>query len=71
MLTHIFKQSLETGIVPSQWKHACVSPIFKKDQKIQPKKLPSHFINISYMQINGTHYSKSNNEASRRSKYPF
>ena len=37
MLTHIFKQSLETGIVPSQWKHAYVSPIFKKDQKYNPK----------------------------------
>ena len=37
MLTHIFKQSLETGTVPSQWKHAYVSPIFKKGQKSDPK----------------------------------
>jgi len=33
MLTHIFKQSLDTGTVPSQWKHAYVSPIFKKGQR--------------------------------------
>ena len=71
MLTHIFKQSLETGTVPSQWKHAYVSPIFKKGQKSDPKKLSPHLINISNMQINGTHYSKSNNEASGRSKYSF
>ena len=37
MLTHIFKQSLETGAVPFQWKHAYVSPIFKKGQKPDPK----------------------------------
>ena len=37
MLTHIFKQSLETGTVPPQWKHADISPIFKKDQKSNPK----------------------------------
>ena len=37
MLTHIFKQSLETGTVPSQWKHAYVSPIFKKGQRSDPR----------------------------------
>ena len=37
MLTHIFKQSLQTGTIPSQWKHAYVSPIFKKGQKSDPK----------------------------------
>ena len=37
MPTHIFKQSLETSTVPLQWKHTYVSPIFKKDQKSNPK----------------------------------
>jgi len=26
IITHIFKQSLESGMVPSQWKHAYVTP---------------------------------------------
>ena len=32
MLTHIFQQSS----LPSQWKHAYVSPIFKKGAKTDP-----------------------------------
>ena len=32
-LTHIFQQSLDSGVVPTQWKHAYVSPIFKKAVK--------------------------------------
>ena len=36
ILTHIFKQSLESGEVPLQWKHAYVTPIFKKGSKAQP-----------------------------------
>ena len=30
ILTHIFKQSLESGTVSLQWKHAYVTPVFKK-----------------------------------------
>ena len=63
MLTHIFKQSLETGTVPSQWKHTYVSPIFKKGQKSDRKNYrPMHLVNISNMQINGTYYRKSHLE---------
>ena len=37
MLTHIFQQSLDSGVVPTQWKHAYVSPVFKKGSKTDPK----------------------------------
>ena len=36
MLTHIFQQSLSTGVLPTQWKHAYVTPIFKKGAKTDP-----------------------------------
>jgi len=37
ILTHLFQQSLESGILPAAWKHAYVSPIFKKGSKADPK----------------------------------
>jgi len=36
ILTHIFQQSLDSGTVPTQWKHAFVSPVFKKGNKTHP-----------------------------------
>ena len=35
-LTRIFRKSLSEGSVPADWKHANVSPIFKKGQKYDP-----------------------------------
>ena len=35
-LAILFKRSMETGIVPEQWKTANVSPIYKKGQKTTP-----------------------------------
>ena len=37
MLTHIFQQSLDSGVVPTHWKHAYISPVFKKGSKTDPK----------------------------------
>jgi len=37
ILTNIFQLSLNSGTVPSQWKHAYVSPIFKKGNKSDAK----------------------------------
>ena len=41
-LTDIFNYSLKTGIFPSDWKKANVSPIFKKGNRSEVKKLPTH-----------------------------
>ena len=35
-LTEIFAKSISTGIFPSEWKTARVSPIFKKGKKNDP-----------------------------------
>ena len=35
-LTHIFNLSIDTGILPFDWKNARVSPIFKDDSKTDP-----------------------------------
>ena len=32
-LTYIFKESLKTGMIPEDWKHARVTPIYKKRTK--------------------------------------
>ena len=37
ILTLIFKTSLETGITPTDWKHANVAPVFKKGGKYKPE----------------------------------
>ena len=40
-LTFIFNKSLESGEVPTQWKRAHVSPIFKKGDKEAARELSS------------------------------
>ena len=37
MLTHLFQQSLNSGILPAQWKHAHITPIHKKGDRTNPK----------------------------------
>ena len=34
MLTHLFQQSLSTGDIPSQWKTAYVTPIYKSGKNL-------------------------------------
>ena len=36
MITHLFKQSLDTSELPLEWKTAYVTPIFKKDRRSDP-----------------------------------
>ena len=56
ILTHIFQTSLESGTVPTPWKHAYVSPVLKKGDKANPKKYrPIHlhqwFVNLWNIQL--------------------
>jgi len=36
VLTHIYQISLKSGIVPNDWKHAVIAPVFKKGPKCNP-----------------------------------
>ena len=36
LLTHLFQQSLRSGIVPISWKQANVTPVYKKGDKTDP-----------------------------------
>ena len=37
ILTHIFNQSLQSGVLPSDWKEAHIVPVFKKGDKTKPE----------------------------------
>ena len=41
MLTHLFRQSLNTGEIPQEWKSAFVTPIFKKGSRHNPSNYHS------------------------------
>ena len=36
ILTNIFQLSITTGIVPNDWRHAIIAPVYKKGQKSKP-----------------------------------
>ena len=37
MLTHLFQQSLNSGILPVRWKHTYITPIYKNGDKTDTK----------------------------------
>ena len=37
ILTHLFQQSLNSGMLPAQWKHAYIIPIHIKGDRMDPK----------------------------------
>ena len=37
MLTHLFQQSLNSGMLLVQWKHAYIAPIHKTGDRTDPK----------------------------------
>ena len=61
ILCLLFTKSYESGITPTDWKHANVAPVYKKGQA-QTCKLQAHFINLYQLQVNGTHSHITYNE---------
>jgi len=67
ILTIIFQRSLDTGIVPKDWKHAIITPALKKGSKSKPSnnrpifltciasKLMEHIIVSNMMDYFDTH----------------
>ena len=71
MLTHIFKQSIKSDTVPSQWKHAYITLIFKKGIQSDPRNYCPISLTSAVCKVMEHNYSESNYEASGRSKHSF
>ena len=49
VLTHLFQQSIDSGDIPSDWKHAYVTPVYKKGGRNDPQKLSTYITYIGYL----------------------
>ena len=56
-LSTLFNKSLTVGKVPSDWKNANVTPIFKKRGQIPARKLSTHKPDIRCRQVDGDNSS--------------
>ena len=60
MITHLFKQSLATSELLTEWKSVYITPFFKKDKSCDP----SNYWQVSLMSILCKKFdSKSDHEA--------
>jgi hypothetical protein len=74
ILTSLFQQSLDTGIVPNDWKEAIIVPAYKKGEKHQPSnyrpisltsiacKIMEHVMHSSIMRHLDTHQILCDNQ---------
>ena len=68
LITHIFQQPLDLGMVPTQWKHAYPSPVFKKAVKLILKLLP---FSLTSVVCRSMKHCEPNNETFRKSWYSY
>ena len=50
ILSHIFQQCINTGVVPSDWRMANIAPIFKKGDRSKPSNYRPVFLNVNNQQ---------------------
>ena len=46
-LAEAFNLSLEEGIVPSEWKEANITPLFKKESRNKPNKITDRPVSLT------------------------
>jgi len=56
ILTIIFQRSLDTSTVPKDWKHAKITPAFKKGSKSKPSNYRPISLTCIASKTNGTHH---------------
>ena len=55
-LAHFFQQSVDTGIIPDEWKKANICPLFKKNDRTVPANYRPALADLHALQNIGTHY---------------
>ena len=56
-LSLLFTRLLQEGVVPSSWREACITPIYKKGGKKEPGNYRPSQSHFHRMQTHGEHYS--------------